>query len=87
MNSTLSLANEQAHPPIALSLRGLLDRAVLHSGLALVQWARRSELLRSQQHAHQRERAARHHQLDSLRAELAGERARLDTHLLFRSLQ
>ncbi len=87
MNNMLSLTNEQAHPPIALSLRGLLDRAALRFGLTLVQWARRSELLRSQRHADQQERAARHHEIERMRAELASERARLDTHLLFRVLQ
>ena len=86
MNTTLSLTNEHTHPPIGLTVRGLLDRGILHLGLGLVRWAQRSELLRNQRRAHQLERAARHHELQSMRRELELQRARLDTHVLYRSL-
>ena len=86
MNTTLT-PGEQLHPPIALTSRGLLDRAAIVSGFALIRWARRSELLRSQRLARQRERAVRQLDADRFWQEVADQRAKTDTYMLFRSLQ
>lgn len=87
MNATLTLTREQTHPPIALTNKGLLDRAAIRSGIALIRWARRSELLRSQRLADQRERVVRHLDNERLQKELAAQQAKADAYLLFRSLQ
>lgn len=87
MNTTFSLTNEHSHSPIALSLRGLLDRSALHFGIWLIRWARRSELLRSKRLAHQQERAARQYMVDRMRSELAHQRVKADAYLLLRSLR
>ena len=84
MNTTLTLTREQTHPPRALANKGLLDRVAIWSGIALIRWARRSELLRSQRCADQRERAGRYLDNERMRQELAAERAKLDAYLLFR---
>lgn len=73
---------EQSHPPISAAALGLLDKAALHSGLALIQWAKRSELARNARLASRREQAARQHELASMRAELAQERAKLELYAL-----
>jgi hypothetical protein len=87
MNTTLVASREQTHPPIALTSKGLLDRAAIWSGMALLRWARRSELLRSQRLAHQQERAARQLDTDRFWQEVANQRAKTDVYVLFRSLQ
>lgn len=78
---------EQSHPPISAAALGLLDRAARHAGLALIQWSRRSELARRIRLEHRRERAARYHQLERLRAELAHDRAKLEAYALFGPLR
>lgn len=87
MNTALTLTREQIHPPIALTHRGLIDRAAIWSGIALIRWARRSELLRSERLARQREGSVRQLQLDSLWQEIVAQRAKTDAYMLFRSLQ
>jgi hypothetical protein len=87
MNTALSMTREQSHPPLSLPSRGLLDRAAVWTGVALLRWARQSTRLRSQRFAQQRERASRQLELNRLQRELDARRARVDTHLLFRSLQ
>jgi len=86
MNTTITLTREEIHPPIALTNKALINRAAIWSGIALIRWARRSDLLRSQRLARQNERAVRQHELEKLQVELAAERARTDAYLLFRSL-
>ena len=87
MNNTLTLTREQIHPPIALTNKGLIDRAAIWSGLALIRWARRSDLLRTERLAHRRERAVRHLETGRLWQEVADQRAKTDAYMLFRSLQ
>ena len=87
MNTTLTLTREQVHPPIALTNKGLIDRAAIWSGLALIRWARRSDLLRSERLARQQERAARQLEVDRFWQEVADQRAKTDRYMLFRSLQ
>lgn len=87
MNTTLTLTREEVHPPIALTNKGLIDRAAIWFGIALIRWARRSELLRSQRLAHQQERAARQLDADRFWQEVATQRAKTDAYILFRSLQ
>ncbi len=87
MNTTLTLTREQVHPPIALTNKGLIDRAAIWSGLALIRWARRSDLLRSERLARQQERAARQLEVDRFWQEVADQRSKTDRYMLFRSLQ
>ena len=87
MNTTLTLTREQIHPPIALTNKGLLDRVAIWSGIALIRWARRSELLRSRRLADQRERAVRHLDNERLQNEFARQREKADACLLFRSMR
>lgn len=87
VNTTLTLNREQVHPPIALTHKGLIDRAAIISGIALIRWARRSERLRSQRLARQQERAVRQLEADRFWQEVADQRARTEVHMLFRSLQ
>lgn len=90
--NTLSLSQHTIHPPVPhppvpLTRPNLIDRAALHSGLALIRWVERSEQARGQRLLQQRERAVRHQTYELLRSEIAEQRVRLDTHMLFRSLQ
>lgn len=87
MNTTLTLTREEVHPPIALTNKALIDRAAIWSGMALIRWARRSELLRSQRLARQQERAVRQLDADRFWEEVAAQRAKTDAYILFRSLQ
>ena len=87
MNTTLTLTREQTHPPIALANKGLLDRAAIWSGITLIRWARRSEQLRSQRFADQRERAVRHLDNERLQNELALQRAKAEAYVLLHSLR
>ena len=87
MNTVLEYTREQTHPPIALTNKGLLDRAAIWSGITLIRWARRSELLRSQRLARQQERAVRFLDNQRLERERDAQRAKVDAYLLFRSLQ
>ncbi len=87
MNNSLTLTREEVHPPIALTNKGLIDRAAIWSGLALIRWARRSDLLRTKRLARQRERAVRQLDADRFWQEVADQRVRTDQHMLFRSLQ
>ena len=87
MNTTLTLTREQVHPPITLTRKALIDRAAIWSGIALIRWARRSELLRSQRLARQQERAARQHESDRFWEEISAQRAKADAYILFRSLR
>ncbi len=87
MNTTLTLTREQAHPPIALTHKGLIDRAAIWSGIALIRWARRSDLQRSQRLARRQERATRQLDADRFWQEVADQRAKTEMYMLFRSLQ
>ena len=87
MNNTLTLTREQTHPPIALTNQGLIDRAAIWFGLALIRWARRSDLLRSQRLARRQEQAVRQLDADRFWQEVADQRAKTETYMLFRSLQ
>jgi hypothetical protein len=87
MNTTLTLTREQVHPPIALTHKGLIDRAAIWSGIALIRWARRSDLQRSQRLARRQERATRQLDADRFWQEVADQRAKTETYMLFRSLQ
>ena len=87
MNTTLTLTREQTHPPIALTNKGLIDRAAIWSGIALIRWARRSDVLRSQRLARRQERAVRQLDSDRFWQEVADQRAKTDRYMLFRSLQ
>jgi hypothetical protein len=85
--NTLTLTREEIHPPIALTNKGLIDRAAIWSGLALIRWARRSDLVRTQRLARQQERAARQLEVDRFWQEVADQRSKTDQYMLFRSLQ
>ena len=87
MNNTLTLTREEIHPPIALTNKGLIDRAAIWSGMALIRWARRSDVLRSERLARRRERAVRQLEVDRFWQEVADQRSRTDAYMLFRSLQ
>ena len=87
MNTMLEMTREQTHPPIALTRKGLLDRAAIWSGITLIRWARRSEQVRAQRLADQRERAVRFLDNQRLENERVAQRARADAYLLFRSLR
>ncbi|HEY3337477.1 MAG TPA: hypothetical protein VGK18_03145 [Propionicimonas sp.] len=87
MNTAVTLTREQTHPPIALTNKGLIDRAAIWSGIALIRWARRSDLLRSQRLARRQERAVRQLEADRFWQEVADQRAKTDAYMLFRSLQ
>jgi hypothetical protein len=87
MNTMLELTREQTHPPIALTRKGLLDRAAIWSGITLIRWARRAELMRSQRLEKERERAVRFLDNQRLEKERAAQRAKADAYFLFRSLQ
>ncbi len=87
MNNTLTLTREEIHPPIALTNKGLIDRAAIWSGMALIRWARRSDVLRSERLARRRERAVRQLEVDRFWQEVADQRSRTDMYMLFRSLQ
>ena len=62
---------------------GVLDRTALVVGVALVRWADRSERARSRRLAVRRERAARAHEVATLRAELEHRRVLADSYLPF----
>ena len=87
MNNTLTLTREEVHPPIALTNKGLIDRAAIWSGLALIRWARRSDVLRSERLIRRRERAVRQLEVDRFWQEVADQRSKTDGYMLFRSLQ
>lgn len=87
MNNSLTLTREQVHPPIALTNKGLIDRAAIWSGLALIRWARRSDLLRSERLARRQEQAVRQLDADRFWQEVANQRATTEKYMLFRSLQ
>ena len=78
---------EQSHPPISAVALSLLDRAARHTGLALIQWSRRSGLARRIRLESRRERAARYHQVERLRSELAHERTKIEAYALFGPLR
>jgi len=87
VNNTLTLTREEVHPPIALTNKGLIDRAAIWSGIALIRWARRSDLQRSQRLARRQERATRQLDADRFWQEVADQRAKTEMYMLFRSLQ
>jgi len=87
MNNTLTLTREQTHPPIALTNKGLIDRAAIWCGLALIRWARRSDRLRTERLARRQEQAVRQLDTDRFWQEIADQRAKTETYMLFRSLQ
>lgn len=87
MNTTLLASREQTHPPLSPTNERLLDRVAVWSGNALLAWAQRSELQRSERLARQRERSVRQLDADRFWQEVADQRAKTETYMLFRSLQ
>ena len=80
--NTQTLDRVHSHPPIPSPTLGIVDRAALQFGNALVQWARRSAAERSLRVAREAEVAVRHHRLEGLRRELDLERAKAEASVL-----
>jgi hypothetical protein len=83
MNTTLATTRRPSHPPQRPRRVGILDRAALHLGLALIMWGRRPDPMPARLerranrieralHAHEQHRLLQHAQ--STLAEHAGPR-------------
>ena len=95
MNTTLTPTTRHDHPPHEASTEhlslvprglGLIDRAALHLGMALIRWGRRPgrELARHERLANSFELGLLQREREALRRELERERARSMEHALIR---